>query len=217
MAKRVLILDIDHTLIEGSSWINLTKALGSSVTQHLQIFNLLRKDEIPIAEAKSSLIKLWRLNSKLEFSELMVKIDNSIIFVDGVLELISLIKNYDLHVVLISGGFDLYVNALSKKINAHKSYAGSKFIFDQNQKLVDIDFILDQESFKLAVMNSLKKDIDLTNSISIGDGDTDRYVFANTDFALQVGNYVSTVHQPHVIQVQTFNAAVALMQNILRT
>lgn len=214
--KKVLILDIDHTLIEGSSWVNTTKALGCSVENHLQILEKLKKGQIQLLEAKSALISLWSLNFDLTRENLNRKINSSIKFVEGVSGLSALIKEYNLQPILISGGFDLYVDMIGKKLNITQAYSGSKFIFS-DEKLIDFEFTLDQNFFKLGVINSLRNELDFTNSIAIGDGDTDEHVFKHVDLAVQVGNILPNINQPNIIAAPDFKSAINLLHNMLRT
>lgn len=214
--KRVLILDIDHTLIEGSSWVNLTKALNCSVENHLQILENLKRGQLELMEAKLALISLWASNFELTRENLNKKINDSIIFVDGVVELTELIQEYNLHPILISGGFDLYVDMIGEKLNIKDAYAGSKFIFS-DEKLIDFEFTLDQNLFKLDVINSLRSGLDLTNSIAIGDGDTDENIFKQVDLAFQVGNISPIINHSNVINTPNLKSAVNQVRNILRT
>ena len=167
-AKRMLVADMDSTIIRQECLDEVAKAAGigpkiAAITERAM------RGELPFEDALRQRIKLLKgfpetkLQGVLDHVELM----------PGAKELTGTMRAYGARVVLVSGGFTFFTSAIAKRAGFDIDY-GNRFIFENGALAGVAEPILGQNS-KLEAMEreALQAGIGLGEIIAVGDGAND--------------------------------------------
>jgi phosphoserine phosphatase len=180
---KAVILDLDQTMTTDSgSWLQFTSMLGADPKIHADIFQRFKAGEISYPEAKKKLIALWRAASagsigkldKASISEVFKKVELR----SGAIEGVSYLKSkYKL--CIISGAINIFVDIIAQKLSIQDHYSTTKLIFDQDNVLVDFDYILSQGEEKTDFLHNFcaQNNIQPEECAAIGDGASDMPLF----------------------------------------
>lgn len=174
---KAVIFDVDGTLSDQISWLNVTSGLGADPLEHKRIFDDMRAGRLDYPKAKSLLIALWQEtgNSNKSF---MTQMFNSWEVKHDAANVISYLMN-KYHVCLMSGAVDLYVQSIAQRLGVKDWYANTRLIWDENDNLVDFDYNVNQAKKKaeqflgFCILNNYSPE----DCIAVGDGDSDIELF----------------------------------------
>ena len=181
--------DVDGTLVDGISWLLLTKGLGCSTGKHLDIFNRSKKGEISFSEGERMLTKMYQESGnatrkfiKELFSKVKLKPEAK--------EIISYLKKKKYKIYLISGAIDIYAEEIAKKLEVDGFYANSSLKFDKDGVLEKIYYQDNQGEIKVKQLHELarKLGIGMNKIVFIGDSDNDIEVFKKIGHGISVGS-----------------------------
>ncbi len=175
---KLICFDVDGTLVDGVSWLLLTKDLGCSTQQHLDIFHQAKDGKISFVEAERLLTKMY-IDSGNANKPFIKNLFSKIKLRPGVKKLISYLKEKDYLIYLISGAIDICVEKVAKKLKANGFYANSTLEFDKKDALKKIHYRDNQGEVKVEQLKQLLKKLEIkTNEvIFIGDSENDIEVF----------------------------------------
>jgi phosphoserine phosphatase len=175
---KLVCFDVDETLVDGTSWWMLTKALGCSLEKASDIFNQAREGKISFREGERLFTKMFkeRGNATKEFIKNFFE---SINVKSEAKDLISYLKQKGYKIYLISGGIDMYVNSIARKLGVDGFYANSSLEFDDKGILQGIHYRENQKGVKAEQLQELirKIGIDINQTVFIGDSENDIDVF----------------------------------------
>ena len=185
---KLVCFDVDGTLVDGISWLLLTKGLGCLPREHIDIFSRAKKGEISFTKGERMLTKICKESGnatrgfiKNLFSEIKPR--------PGAKEIVSYLKkNYKVY--LISGAIDIYVEEIAKKLTVDGFYANSSLKFDKNGVLKKIYYKNDQGEIKLKQLNKLikKLGINLNKVVFVGDSENDIAIFKEIKHGIAVNS-----------------------------
>ncbi|MDP3974664.1 MAG: HAD-IB family phosphatase [bacterium] len=183
---KVIIFDIDGTLIDGISWLKMTESLGADVQIHKKIFEELKNEKISYPESKSQLINLWLSTNHANKQNLLYIFNSWNLKIDAK-EIINYLKS-KYEVILISGSLDLYVKTIAKKLNIKTWYANTTIFWDKNNKIYDFNYEENQAKKKLEQLNQFlyKSGYKKENCLIIGDGDSDLILFKELSYGIAI-------------------------------
>ena len=167
--KQLIACDMDMTIInvETVNLINenlLKNTQISSITEDAMSGNINFKESI-IARTK-----LLKGINKIEILNLIKKIKIN----EGVESVIRTMNNYGYHTMLISGGYDLIVNSIGKKIGFKEIRCNTLELIDDKLTGSLKNTILDKKGKLFHLRNAIKeKNIKKNLTLAIGDGDND--------------------------------------------
>ncbi|OGM11389.1 hypothetical protein A2Z22_01235 [Candidatus Woesebacteria bacterium RBG_16_34_12] len=186
--KKILCFDVDGTLVDGVSWLLLTKGLGCSQQEHLEIFNKAKNSEISFIEGERMLTRMYQKSgnaTKTYITSLFSKTKPRPVSK----KVISLLKKKGYKIYLISGAIDIYVEAIAKMLNVDGFFANSSLEFDENQVLSKIHYRDNQGEVKVEQLKKLtdKLRIDVSRDVVfIGDSENDIEAFRITGKGISV-------------------------------
>jgi phosphoserine phosphatase len=182
---KAVILDLDQTLtVDQGSWLELTRLLGADFNIHLDIYNRYKSGELDYITAKKELISLWRSVSILDRKSI-IDIFEKIELRDYAEEAIEYLKT-KYNICIISGAIDLFVETIASKLEVEDYYASTKFLFDNDDNLVDFKYTLSRGEEKLEFFNDylLKTGLNPNQCSAIGDGDSDMPIFEKVAYPI---------------------------------
>lgn len=185
---KAIILDIDNTLTHDVSWLKATELLGASVDEHVAIFDKFSKNELPYETAKKQLIQLWLdtgNNTKPFWEDMFSKWPLK----DDAQGLVDFATEQGYKTALITGSFDIFAQAIAKKVGVPYWYANTEMVWDTDGTLIDFHYVRDQAAQKLVHFQEFIKqhNVDMQDCVVIGDGDNDIELFKVTGHGIAVG------------------------------
>lgn len=168
--KRLIIFDMDSTLIQTEVIEELSKIVGSQ-NEVIKITELAMNGEIDFEESLRKRVSTLKGITPKD----IIKIQESLPLTQGVHKFIKIVKSLGLKVGVISGGFTPFTNYLKDKLKLDYAFANNLAvdntgkltgelegtIIDANQKATLLELIAQQES------------ISLEQVVAIGDGAND--------------------------------------------
>ena len=184
---KLVCFDVDGTLVDGNSWWMLTKALGCSSEKTISIFNQAKEGKISFREGERLFTKIFQ-ESGNNTKEFINNFFESIDVKPEAKDLISYLKQKGYLIYLISGGIDMYVNSITRKLGVDGFYANSSLEFDKEGILQRIHYRENQKGVKAEQLQELirKIGIDMSHVVFIGDSDNDINVFKATKQGIAV-------------------------------
>lgn len=183
---KALIFDVDGTLTESISWLDLTQCIGADTTVHNQFYLDLYQEKITIDQFNQQLTALWLASNHANKSDILAAIKNWPIK-PGITDLFTYL-NPRYTTCLISGSFDLYIEHLANTLPTHHWFSNGKLYFDDHQQLTSFHLTQDQSSLKLQQMYQLCDRLDITPDqvAAIGDGFNDLGLFQNVGLKIAI-------------------------------
>lgn len=175
---KAVILDLDQTITtDTASWLQFTSLLGLDKDVHQRIFNEYKQGKLSYTDAKGELINYWKSSGNINKKE-MIEIFNSIKLRQGAIEAIEYIKGR-YKVCIISGAIDTFVGTIADKLGIKDHYASTRFIYDQDDELIDFDYTLSRGEEKLGFFETYcrRNNIEPNECAAIGDGESDMPIF----------------------------------------
>lgn len=210
---KIVCFDIDGTLVEGNSWLYLTKGLGASTKKHIEIFHQARKGKISFEKAEELLLRMWRKGGekskkilrkifpiflKLRFGpkrreiteEKVREIFSKVKLKPEAKEIISYLKRKGYKVYLVSGAIDIYVEEIAKKLSVDGYYASASLGFNREGILERIYYEPNQGEKKIEALKDIaeKLSISIDEIVFVGDSDNDIDAFRVTGHGIVVNS-----------------------------
>jgi HAD superfamily phosphoserine phosphatase-like hydrolase len=185
--SKAVVFDIDGTLSSEVSWLALTRNLGASVEQHIQIYTDYKKDKIDYSTSKEQLIGLWRATGNAN-KKFFIQLFDAFPLDPAAEQVIEAAKVGRL-VCLITGSMDLYAQSVAKKLGIEQWYANTTLHWDAQGNLVDMDYELNQADKKLEqyVEFCHQNNLSLEDCLVVGDGENDEKLFEASKLGVLIG------------------------------
>lgn len=178
--KRLIVFDVDGTLIDAEMIDELAKAagVGGKVSE---ITSRAMNGEIEFKQALKERVRLLR--------GLPVEVLNSIVenldVTAGAEELITALKALGYKIALISGGFTQFVEKIKEKLGIDYVYANKLVIKDGMLTGEVVEPIIDGER-KAELMKEIaeKENLLMEQVVAVGDGANDRFMLQNSGLGI---------------------------------
>lgn len=195
---KAIIFDIDDTLTNSTSWLELTRILGADSETHSRIYSEFVDNKLSYEEAKSDLVKLWRSTGNANKTKITKAFENIILKKDAKKVVTQLSKKFK--ICLITGSMDLFANVIAGKLEIEDYFYNTELIFD-NDELVDFNYVADQSNLKLEQSQIFCEKYNLKSEevIIVGDGGNDQKLFDKYGLSVQVGNQYLDITTDHKI------------------
>lgn len=178
--KRLIVLDMDSTLIQSEVIVEMAKIHGVSDKVH-DITERAMNGELDFS---GSLIERVKLLEGLEENKLQDILKN-IKLTEGVTEFIQTVKKIGYKVAIISGGFQYFANSFKEKLGLDYAFANELEI--SNGKLtgnVTGNIVDANKKAMLVEMLAQQENINLEQVVAIGDGANDLPMLAKAGLGI---------------------------------
>lgn len=178
--KRLIVFDVDGTLIDAEMIDELAKAAGVGIKVS-EITSRAMNGEIDFKQALTERVQLLK--------GLDVKILDSIVenldVTPGAEELIIALKALGYKIALISGGFIQFVEKIKQKLGIDYVYANKLVIKDGKLTGEVVEPIIDAER-KADLMREIaeKENLLMEQVVAVGDGANDRFMLENSGLGI---------------------------------
>ena len=178
--KRLIVFDVDGTLIDAEMVDELAKAAGVG-RKVSEITSRAMNGKIEFKKALKERVKLLK--------GLDVRVLNSIVgnldVTPGAEELITALKVLGYKIALISGGFTQFVEKIKEKLGIDYVYANKLVIKDGKLTGELVEPIIDAER-KAELMREIaeKENLLMDQVVAVGDGANDRFMLQNSGLGI---------------------------------
>lgn len=186
---KLICFDLDHTLIKKSSWKELNLALGISVEEDERLYQEHKSELLTYDQWINKILERYVEHEDAN-RETITKIFSQYSLIDGAREAIEYLKAKGYILVLISGSVDILVDMIAKDLGIPFSKANNTFVFDDNNRLLNIHTYGDDVAAKLAHLESFCEmlGINIKECACIADGANDIEMFRSTGHGITFKN-----------------------------
>ena len=178
--KRLIVFDVDGTLIDAEMIDELAKAagVGGKVSE---ITSRAMNGEIEFKQALKERVRLLKGLPVAVLDSIVANLDVT----PGAEELITSLKALGYKIALISGGFTQFVEKIKEKLGIDYVYANKLVIEDGKLTGEVVEPIIDAEA-KAELMQEIaeKENLLMEQVVAVGDGANDRFMLQNSGLGI---------------------------------
>jgi phosphoserine phosphatase len=178
--KRLIVFDVDGTLVDAEMIDELAKAAGVG-RKVSEITSRAMNGEIEFKQALKERVGLLKGLPV----EVLDSIVNNLDVTPGAEELITALKSLGYKIALISGGFTQFVEKIKEKLGIDYVYANKLVIEDGKLTGEVVEPIIDAER-KAELMQEVakKENLLMEQVVAVGDGANDRFMLQNSGLGI---------------------------------
>ena len=194
MSPELIVFDLNKTLIKENSWRDLNLAMGVTPAKDAELMERARRGEITDAEGQAELLKIYQQRGDVSCSNIE-KILWQYTYMPYARDVVDDLKNRGYNLAIISGAMDILVRHVATELQITWWRSSNRFIFDENDQLIQIQSPEKDTSDKLRQLQQLVGELSITLAdccIVVGDGANDVALFQVT------GNGITFIDSPIV-------------------
>lgn len=178
--KRLIIFDMDSTLVDAEIIVELAKAAGVEK----EVDELTRRAMNGEMNFERALRQRVKLLKGLPV-EVLEKIYNEIRLTEGAKELIQTLKKSGYKVALVSGGFTYFTEKLKQELKLDYAF-GNELKIEDGKVTGELSGKIIDSNEKARIIDELikKEGIDTDNVVAVGDGANDRIMIENAGLGI---------------------------------
>ncbi len=178
--KRLIVFDVDGTLIDAEMIDELAKAAGVG-RKVSEITSRAMNGEIEFKQALKERVRLLKGLDATVIQSIVENLDVTL----GAEELITALKALGYKIALISGGFIQFVEKIKEKLGIDYVYANKLVIKDGKLTGELVEPIIDAER-KAELMREIaeKENLLMEQVVAVGDGANDRFMLQNSGLGI---------------------------------
>lgn len=182
---KLVCFDINKTLINENSWLNLNLKMGVTKAEDEVALNLCEEGIITYTEAVDILVRIYKKRGNATRKAIQDTIFKYS-YLDSAREVVSYLKAKGYTIVFITGSFDLLVERIAGELKVDHFAANNTLEFSKAGDLVRIIPLGDDAHVKLAHLEQFctKLGIDMTECACVGDGDNDELMFKKSEHGI---------------------------------
>lgn len=186
-AIKAVVFDVDGVIFDGNSWLALTKGLGCSIEDHAELYKQARAGELNWYQAERKLVAMYQASGNAT-REFISNLCASHQLRPEARDVVEYLKSRGYILCLISGSFDIHVEATAEQLGIEHWYANAALVFGKAGNLERIIYHGDQNQVKVDQLKKFcqKVGIDPTECTFVGDSDNDIGVFQITNHGIAV-------------------------------
>jgi HAD superfamily phosphoserine phosphatase-like hydrolase len=198
MQKKLVVFDMDDTLIKGNTWADFNSSMGLTEKQDWDLYSAISKNEITYDDWLLALKKLYNLNENKHSKEQVLEYLTRYKIKEDAHSALQEINKTEHQTLLLSGSFQITADAVAFELGIQEAIATNNCIFDNDGMLYDIESAGDEQHAKVNELKKLceERNISLTDCVIIGDGDNDKELFKLTEHSV---TFVSSDNETKVI------------------
>ncbi len=179
---KLIVFDLNKTLIKQDSWYDLNLALGMTPKEDQDLFDLYSAGKLSYKKWIALLFKTYLLRGTPRKTHVEKTLHNYR-YLRGAKQTIKYLQRKGYQVAIISGAMDSIVKKVAVDLNIPQELALANNTFHYNKgALVKIETIGDDPVAKLKMLRKICKNLKISTKscAAVGDGDNDYSLFIET-------------------------------------
>lgn len=181
MKPKLIVFDLNKTLIHENSWLDLNMAMGVTEAEDQMLMDWSRERIIDDVTGQEILCEIYKKRGDVSHDAIW-KVISAYTYLPGAKETVAKLIADGYQVALISGAMDILVQSVAKELGVHHWRAANQFIFNEDSKLERIASVPNDVAHKVEMLKEICKELNIepTDCAAIGDGDNDLGLFELT-------------------------------------
>ncbi len=191
MQPKLIVFDLNHTLIRDNSWRNLNLTMGITPEEDAALMARAAQGGITDAEGQAWLLQRYRQRGDCR-RVVVQRILSQYTYMPHAQMVVAALQARGYRVAINSGAMDILVSMVADQLGVALWRASNHFIFDDHDMLCQIDAPDNDAAAKLQQLRELaaEQQVSLSDCLVVGDGSNDVPLFAAT------GNGVTFADSP---------------------
>ena len=181
MRYKLVVFDLNKTLIKENSWYVLNLAMGVTEAEDRLLMARASRGEITDQQGQDYLLDIYqkRGNTSRQAIEQALA---GYTYMPHAKEVIKYLQRRHIPAAIISGAMDILIARVARELNVDLWRASNQFVFDDKDMLVQIISPINDVNDKLRQLESLceERGIKLSDCLVVGDGANDEALFKAT-------------------------------------
>lgn len=178
---KLIVFDLNKTLIEENSWLNLNLAMGVTKAEDEQLMAWGQEGVITDAQGQAILCGIYKARghaTKDRINEVL----HAYQYREGAQETVKQLGEMGFKLALVSGSMDILVEHVANELGIELWASNNHFHFDEDGHLERIETVDNDDKYKLNQLEQICQDLGimLEEAWCVGDGDNDGLLFDAT-------------------------------------
>lgn len=181
MRRGLFVLDMDGTLLLDNSWLVLHKAFGLTALEDDVLLQLYQEGVVNYREWTDLIVRIYKSRGYATKARAYNALNSCRVHPQAN-QLVKTVKELGLQPVVLSGGLDVLVQDVARRLQIKRWAANHTMAFNDEGALEDLVIQDDDVAFKVSTLEYWceKLDIDPTQCFCLGDGQNDEGIFKLT-------------------------------------
>jgi HAD phosphoserine phosphatase-like hydrolase, family IB len=181
MQPKLIVFDLNHTLIRDNSWRNLNLAMGITPEEDAALIARAAQGEITDAEGQAWLLQRYQQRGDCH-REAVQRVLSQYTYMPHAQMVVAALQARGYRVAINSGAMDILVSMVAEQLGVVLWRESNHFIFDNHDMLCRIDAPDNDAAAKLQQLRELaaEQQVSLSDCLVVGDGSNDVPLFAAT-------------------------------------
>lgn len=191
MQPKLIVFDLNHTLICDNSWRDLNLAMGITPEEDAALMACAARGGITDAEGQAWLLQRYQQRGDCR-RVVVQRILSQYTYMPHAQMVVAALQARGYRVAINSGAMDILVSMVAEQLGVALWRASNHFIFDDQDMMCQIDAPDNDAAAKLQQLRELaaEQQVSLSDCLVVGDGANDLPLFAAT------GNGVAFADSP---------------------
>jgi len=178
---RLVCFDLNGTLINENSWLNLNLAMGVSPAEDEELLALYREGKLSYQEGLNKLLPLYKRGGKFQ-RDIVSRALFHYSYCEGAKDIVLYLQKKKYHVAIVSGSFDILVEKVARELGVSLWAANNTFVFDEKGVGKAIECLGNDDVFKREKISEMCSalNINVQSCACVGDSENDREIFRLT-------------------------------------
>ena len=181
MQPKLIVFDLNHTLIRDNSWRNLNLAMGITPEEDAALMARAARGEITDAEGQAWLLQRYQQRGDCH-REAVRRVLSQYTYMPHAQMVVAALQARGYRVAINSGAIDILVSMVAEQLGVVLWRASNHFIFDDQDMLCQIDAPDNDAAAKVEQLHQLaaEQQVSLGDCLVVGDGANDVPLFTVT-------------------------------------
>ena len=214
--NKLVVFDLDNTLITGIIWENFNTSLGVTMEQDKELYSAFAKEEINYQQWLTELKKLYHLDTNKHTKAQVLEYVTEYDLQPDALTALQLITSSGYDTLLLAGSFQMTADAVAFELGINKAIATTTCIFDEAEMLYDLHSASNEREAKVTLLHNYCRanDLLLSDCIVVGSGGNNLALFAEVDQSITFTTSNQKIQAAATHVVQNLSEAATLISKL---
>lgn len=179
---KLVVFDLDDTLITSNTWLKFNTALGVSKTDDDQLYIRYHQGELTYEEWLHELTSLYKLEEKHFTKDHVTEVLSVFDLAEGAVSAVEYLRQLSIPSAILTGSFKTTADAVAKTLGINHTIANTTCTFDTSDRLIAVESHGDEAEQKPVHLKKLlaEKNLKPSEVLVVGGGANDIPLFTYT-------------------------------------